>query len=233
MAKGVTAPFWWHEDYDVDEIRENPRPLTRANGTICFVDTGERTLGVTNDHVYQSFLDAIGADPSLICQIGGATFDPQGRLVDRDQELDLATFDVSEVLANASLSHIHRAPTWPPHEAQQGTLVIFGGWPGNLREERPGELGAFFASFITRLDESSDERVAAVLNMQEGIPTGDLVLPTSPDLGGASGGPVFEIREKPRVSLTLVAFIYEYHRSYEIVFARHASFVNADGTLRR
>jgi hypothetical protein len=59
------------------------------------------------------------------------------------------------------------------------------------------------------------------------------VLPTSPDLGGASGGPVFEIREKPTVSLTLVGFIYEYLLPYEIVFARHASFINADGTLRR
>jgi hypothetical protein len=35
------------------------------------------------------------------------------------------------------------------------------------------------------------------------------------------------------VALTLVGFIYEYHRSYEIVLARHATSVNADGTLAR
>lgn len=232
-AKMFTAPFWWHEDFEPDELRENPRPLTRANGTICFVDTGERILGVTNEHVFQGFVKAISTDPSIICQIGAASFDPRRHLIDCDRTLDLATFNVSEVLVNSSLSHIHRASMWPPSQAQAGTLVILGGWPGNLRDERIGQLDAYFASFITRLDQSSSERIAAALNLAEGIPSGALVLPESPDLGGASGGPVFEIREQPVVSLTLVGFVYEYHRSYEIVFARHASFINADGTLRR
>ena len=235
LAKGITAPFWWHEDFDEHDLAENPRPIIKANGTITFVDTGEKILGVTNDHVYQGYLSSLENDSSLICQIGAASFRPEERIIDRSPPktgLDLATFDLSDVLVNASMSRIHRSRGWPPPDAQVDDLVVLGGWPGTFRDERLGALNAYFASFITRIDSSIPEHSRTSVNVTEAIPSGKLILPDDPDLGGSSGGPILRIREETTVTLELVGFIYEYSQAWQVVLARHANRVSADGTIR-
>jgi hypothetical protein len=58
-------------------------------------------------------------------------------------------------------------------------------------------------------------------------------LDSSPVLGGISGGPVFRIRSEPLETIEFAGIIYESSQMYELVFMRHASYIQADGTLRQ
>jgi hypothetical protein len=233
FARSLSAPFWWHEDFEPVDIVRNSRPITHHNGTICLVDTGEKILGVTADHVYAAFLHDVQDDPTLQCQIGSARIDPQKHLVDRDSNLDLATFELSHLIVNASHARVHTPSVWPPEPPDQGSLAILGGWPAMCREEHPDRIDARFASVITRIDQVSAGRMGITLGLAESLASGPQVLPANAMLGGVSGGPVFLIREEPVVSLLIVGFIYEYERTCEILLARHASAIRPDGTLDR
>jgi hypothetical protein len=225
LAKSFAAPFWWH----------NPeRPVGSAvkrNGTMVFVDTGSRILGVTAEHVYRGYVSDFAEDRDLVCQVGGITFRPEDRLIEADQALDLATFELSEVLVVGSRSNIYRRVSWPPAPLATGELALLGGFPGALRGERVGETDFDFAWFITRADSSSPRHTGILLNLAEAhSPTG-VRLPPGADLGGASGGPVFQLHDGAISPLELVGFIYEYSASMELIYARHAASVSADGSL--
>ena len=49
FAQMMCAPFWW-------SVGDPGRPATKilGNGTICYVNTGTRELGITANHVYQT-----------------------------------------------------------------------------------------------------------------------------------------------------------------------------------
>ena len=70
---------------------------------------------VTADHVYATYLEDLGQNSSLVCQLGVLPFDLNDALIDRDQDLDIATFAISE----ANLARIPGTPVdctgdWPP-----------------------------------------------------------------------------------------------------------------------
>jgi hypothetical protein len=50
-------------------------------------------------------------------------------------------------------------------------------------------------------------------------------------LGGMSGGPVFRLVEEGLTRLEFVGIVYEHGETFELVFARSASDIRADGTL--
>jgi hypothetical protein len=185
--------------------------------------------------VFQQYLRDKQASPSLVCQLGGSTFEPEARLLSSNAKLDLASFSVPELLINACGANVHRATAWPPAELQEGELVLLGGFPGPLRIERPGEADYFFASFISRVHQSSADHIAVHLNVAESHSPQGVGLQPHPDLGGSSGGPVFRVHssESPGAidRLELAGFIYEYSPSFELLFARHAARVGADGGI--
>ncbi len=97
-AQIICAPFWWNAK---DESGSKARIL--HNGTICYVDTGSRKIGVTCDHVYQAYLrDVERLGPDVVeCQFGGSTIFPEQCAVSNDRHWDIATFDLPAVLSAA------------------------------------------------------------------------------------------------------------------------------------
>lgn len=226
-AKSHTVPFWW-----ADVSRPVGSQILH-NGTMVFLNTGERIIAVTAEHVYAGYLRDKQATQSFACQIGGASFEAEKRLIDADGTLDLATFDVSEILVSAAGATVHNPPKWPPDQLADQELTLLGGYPGIERGERPGEVDFGFSYFVSRVDQSSNDRCGVYLNIPEAHSSGSVVFPGSYDLGGASGGPVFRVLEKPVDHLVLAGFVYQYNHAYEIVFARHGNRINANGTLNR
>lgn len=225
LAKDHSAPFWWHDA---------TRPIgnhIEHNGTITFVRTDQETLGISCAHVHDGWLRDKAVNPNLVCQIGGITFDPEDRLIDINRRLDLATYKLSDVVVNGSRSIVHSPRTWPPTDIADGELVILGGWPGILREKATGQTHFYFASFITRIDQTSADHLAVHLNLAEAHGLAGLLVPTSPDLGGSSGGPVFRIREEPIVLLELVGVVYQYTAAFELLRGRRASSIRSNGTI--
>jgi hypothetical protein len=225
-AKRLSAPFWW-------DVPEETAGRQRQGGTICFVHTGKRLIGVTAGHIHQEIVDRLATGKSRWCQIGAHTFDPVARLIDLSDAhaLDIATYDLSEIQVNAADADIHHAPAWPP-EVGPDDIQVVGGWPWSLSEDGVGSHTHQFLHFIARLSSHSDRNLGIVTYTSKSVPWGRNALPPGTNLGGMSGGPVYRLSEKEIVNLTLTGIIYEYDPGFEVAFARPLSVVNEDGSIR-
>jgi hypothetical protein len=224
-AKLSTAPFWWF----VDDSAMAPAAI-RHNGTICFVHTGQRIIGVTAAHVYQGYLANLQSE-ALVCQFGSVRFQPERRLISSDEIVDLVTFDVPEFVVATAGCHVHHPPQWPPAPLAIGDLVIAGGYPGPLRVEKNALAEFPFVSLANRVRQASETHSALQLDLATSTwPPGERLWPGA-DLGGMSGGPLFRFHGDGIEHLELAGFIYEYSSDYEIIRARQGAQVARDGTV--
>src|SRR5581483_1525774 len=132
----MCAPFWW----SLQQEPSTPAEILH-NGTISYVNTGNAELGVTANHVLADYVrDLEQFGPIAIeCQFGGSTIDPEKRVLASNSALDIATLAVPEVFVTASgdnPKHHHTAAFWPPIRVRRGELVLYGGHPGVLREDK-------------------------------------------------------------------------------------------------
>lgn len=151
-AKACCAPVFW---------RGEDRQL--RNGTMTFLRTSSRVLGITNGHVADGIVNCKD-EPGKSCQIGGAELDP-ARLIARHPTKDLATFSLSDVFL-APVGENHHAATvtgWPPEPLSEGEVVLYGGYPGIFREERQGEYDFGFAWVASKVETASDQHAGMVL----------------------------------------------------------------------
>jgi hypothetical protein len=223
IAKGAALPFWWTRGDG-----------SYCTGTLCVVHTGERLIGITAAHVHRWVLEGEYAPPDGHCQIGATSFEPAKRLIDISDELDIATYELSEIQANAARADIHFATEWPP-ALNSTDWYLVGGWPWELSQTsraRDDHVTHNFLSFITRLQNSSEDSLSFLTETATAAAWGPRGLPDGTQLGGMSGGPIFRVCESERiVRLALVGTIYEYHSDYEIIQARPCSLIDARGRL--
>jgi len=226
LVRSHTCPFWWYDD------RAEVGSSILHNGTVTFVNTGSRVLGITANHVYEQYLKDKAQSPDTRCQFGSITVEPERYVISAEPNLDIVTFDLPVVLATATGVTTHNAGVWPPEELRTSDLVILGGYPGTRRSERSGTADFDFVTFISRVSQCSHDHIAVYLNMPESHwPQGESI-GSGPDLGGASGGPVFRLRTDPIETIEFAGMIYESSQEFELIFARHASHVCSDGMVR-
>ena len=175
---------------------------------------------------------------SVEAQFNGNTIYPDKHFVERNQDLDLATFDVPPIFVSShSRSLVYHTPaSWPPAPLSQGELVIYGGYPGALREVSPGKADFAFQSFIWRVTDITDANIVMHVDFPNLFWPNHEEQRMNENVGGVSGGPVFRIIEQlqtpeKRVYLELVGIVYEYHESLQVMRARHIRHVLADGSL--
>ncbi len=152
----MCAPFWW------SSLGPGAPPTICGNGTICFINTGERHIGVTADHVCASYLTDKRNRPKVECQFGSNTIDPEARLIERSELLDLATFDVPEVFVSAGDHYFHNAAKWPPKAVVHGAVVVHGGFPQILRVPKTAKVTFPFQWFATRVNAVDAKRIVLV-----------------------------------------------------------------------
>jgi hypothetical protein len=226
IAQNATAALWWSRA---------SLPIGSAvlhNGTLCAINTGEKTICVTAGHVYSKYLEHKREFADIECQVGSVRVNLEDYLIDHNTSLDLATFEISPILLASSRVSVHGAPKWPPTQLQESEIVILGGYPGMLRIEQSGKLGTPFVSFIARVAQASTDHSAIQLNLEDSYwPDGSGGLAPQSELGGMSGGPLFRYRSENLEYLELAGFIYEASASYGIVFARHASCIDGAGRI--
>ena len=89
-ANQMVFPICWH-----DPTIPPPKYVKAAS---CFaLKFRERLVGVTAAHVVEAYLKARQEIPTLTCQLRNlCNFDLEGALIDRDAEIDLATFALTE-----------------------------------------------------------------------------------------------------------------------------------------
>ncbi len=227
LVQSHTCPIWWYHD------RRTAGESILHSGTVALVNTGCKVIAITANHVYEQYLLDKRRDAEVKCQFGSVTVEPERYVIAADANLDMATFELPVVLATATGAIAHNAPTWPPPELHESELAILGGYPGNRRSENSRTIDSDFVSLISRVGQSSEGHISIHLNTAESHWPQGKRLVNSPDLGGMSGGPVFRIRTEPLEAIEFAGTIYESHQTYEIVRARHASYIRSDGTIRR
>lgn len=236
FAMARCAPFFWSS-------QEPGQPAKIVhNGTITYVATGQRELGITNAHVYNQYEKDRAALSDIEAQFGGSTIYPEQRLIDRNAKLDLAALDVPKLFLDSNLAgkKHNRPPGWPPTRLKAGELVIYGGYPGALKEPKTGEIVWPFQSFTWWVSEVTDSNIVLHVDFPNLLWPGHEEEKFNENLGGISGGPVFRVVETAdpatkkiaKVHFELVGIIYEFSAMVDSAFARHIDNVLADGTLR-
>jgi hypothetical protein len=215
-----TASVFWH-DASGDVCH---------NGTLSFVDTGTAKLAITADHVFTAYLEDLAAGRVFECQFGGVPVRPEAMLIARDAKLDVATFRMPSV----GMSHnvfFHTAGTWPPRPPAAGEWLFYAGYPGTHRVERSRTIDHGLETLFGPVTDVNGSTIAFLLDFEAlHWPLHDHEA-INQRLGGMSGGPVFRLIEEGLTRLEFVGIVYEHGETFELVFARSAAAICADGTL--
>jgi hypothetical protein len=230
MAMSMCVPFWWSS---------GPRDgaIVRQNGTLCYVNTGTKRIGITANHVYAGYLADIQGHEEVECQFGGSTVNPEERLISRSERYDLATFDIPEVFVSASFRHVcyHDALQWPPPQLAAGQVALHGGYPQVLRNPRTNEVDCPFQWFVTQANDANQERISLDPDIPHMHWPGHEGEQINDQFHGQSGGPVYRVIDANPAAgevvdrLKFVGIIY--NRLMDLVLARPSALINADGTI--
>ena len=218
---------------------ENATPDTiYANGTVGLIDTGKKKLLVTCAHVWSEFLNYRSKNPlarlSVIFENGPGLPEQilDSSLLGFDDGIDMAVFEAHPERWRMGKKQFHRVPFWPIPKARDGDLVAFLGFSGRSRKTNP-QLGMFnYSVFGMTVTNSSDRKI--IFASPEGgrrvLNNDDNPVPGL-SIGGMSGSPAFVRDHFGEFHLT--GFIQMGRDSSSHIFATHAFFLNADGSLRR
>jgi hypothetical protein len=161
----------------------------------CVMRLGPDTFLITASHVVGGYEERIQAGEVLNWQVGDLPpFDPIPRIVWRDGERDIVLLSLTENEARSIGPCIISAPPkWPPPIPREGQLVLVGGYPKALREEKPssGWIGAGPYSAVSKVTITGTGYCKCVIERTDLISFDGKPLPEpGTDMGGLSGGPV-------------------------------------------
>jgi len=241
FATSITAPLFW-------VIRRNDGTKVPRNGSAFFLNTGQKSFGVTAAHVLEGWCEDKNREDVEVLQLGNdLPFDDlESRLIHFHRDIDIATFDISE----SEVSSIGKTiltgnnKTWPPPPPMERKGVYISGFPGvetigSAQDEISfgAASGSGIAHSISDLDVSSlMEREHLIGVLGEGIP------PENFNFSGMSGGPMITAVEHNGIrSWRLAGVIYEGPNpsgngtqgipGFELFKARRTDFILADGML--
>ena len=184
----VARPLFW-----TDPCLPWPK---RLSGATCFIlrfRTG--LVGVTADHVIAAFEHDKCHARKIVAMLRTAPLDLAHVLIDRDPDLDLATFSVTEEqAAESQASVVDCRDMWPPPMPRVGAPITFAGFPEAFREEcEPTQSKFNAAASATWTQDITDRRIVATFDPARGDYR-PRAAPEFADLGanwsGCSGGPV-------------------------------------------
>jgi hypothetical protein len=234
----VARPLIWHD------VRESwPKRLLGGSCFILRFHVG--LIGVTAEHVITAFeAEKKKRGAAIGCLLRTVPFDLTGAIVDRDDELDIATFSVTEdQLIKSEATEIDCRPEWPPPTPDKGRELSLAGFPDELKKVSscPIEFRAYAS--LPRVEDITYRDIITTYEPQRDIRI--RAAPELPDLGanlsGCSGGPVLMHAERnglhrwvpvglilrgPRTSSDATL------RECDIFRFRRIHFVNADGSIR-
>jgi hypothetical protein len=190
----VARPLIWHD------ARE-PWPKHLTGGT-CFIlrfDTG--LIGVTAEHVIGAFEKAKILNNDTVCLLRTVPYDLTNAIIDRNVDLDIATFSVAEdELIRSEAIAIDCRSEWPPSVPDKGRELSLAGFPEHLKKASPHYRIQFRAYVhLARVEDVTDRDIIAIYDPQRGD-TRSRKAPEFPDVGanlsGCSGGPVLMHAER-------------------------------------
>jgi len=236
-----SALFW---------IEQGPRP---RNGSASFLNLGMRTFAVTAAHVIDGWRAGrvnAGARNAYLAGVDHATLlaDLEGRIIDEDSEMDLATFSITDDEVSAlGRSVVYGGQAgWPPPPLKREQGIGFSGYPGAETYLDGGELVFSSASQGLTITSVNDrdvlcqierDKIAGVLG--RGVP------PDNFNFGGISGAAMFArgVRESGLLCWIFAGVVIQGPNTevnqnasipgFELIRGRRSHFIKADGSLDR
>jgi hypothetical protein len=183
----VARPLIWH-----DSLERWPKKLMGATCFILRFDAG--LIGITATHVIEEFEMARKRTDGLVCNLRTAPLDLSAAIIERDPELDITTFSVTEdQLIESEAIPIDCRSEWLPLEPDKGDALSFAGFPEKL-QNLSAQPNIEFRAFVNQCF-VEDVTARDVIVTYE--PERDLRVRAAPEfpglganLSGCSGGPV-------------------------------------------
>ncbi len=230
FIQGCCAPLhWWRLDTPEHEIIDN--------GTLTFIQTPQRLLGVTAAHVIRGYEKA-AAKERVRLQFADAVIDDLAdRVIQINDRLDLVTVALDPTVIARLGRTIAPISLWPPMVPQEERGIMLGGYPGQERDEfKPLNVmfGLFTALGVAKT--VTDDQVTWIVDREFEVES--IGVPSMPPhyvLGGISGGPLITAIEKPLnfVTFRLGGIISEAHAGFEYVIAKRGDLIQPDGAIAR
>lgn len=229
------VPLWW-------VFEDHTNGLALRNGSAFLVNRGHGIFAVTAAHVLDAYVTAKGGSAKIVCQLGSLEFDPEARLISRRDNLDIATFRITEVEA-ASISKAVVAPEpliWEPLAPAIGNFAFFAGFPAQVRGLTPGGNFAATPYFAMQsITSVTDRQIGCRFDRGKMIDlSGQGLPPEGYDVGGISGGPLLmptliRQEEVEGVIWRLAGIIVQAAMGelFEQIVAVRSSYIQCDGTI--
>jgi hypothetical protein len=219
------------------------------SGGSCFIlrfDAGLIGVIITAEHVIGAF-ERDGTNVATIeCLLRTVPFDLKCAIIDRDTELDIVTFRVTEdQLAKSEAVEIDcRRERWPPPMPDTGRELSLAGFPEVLRKVSPRgemEFGAYV--FLCRVEDVTRYDIITIHEPQRDIRVraAPELTDLSANLSGCSGGPAMMHVERKGLWrwFPVGLFVkgpdeprnFDPPREYDTIRLRRIDFVNADGSI--
>lgn len=221
------APLFWSRP-------ENERLSIQGNGSIFFLRPNDISFAVTANHVYQAYMTDKKSSTNIFCQIGNIPFALEERLIDINEELDIATFRTTpDEIRKINKWELSK---WPPSLPEVEKGVLFAGFPGHERFELSSREVSFgiYAALGTATT-VSERNITCQFERKCWVEiTGFALPPKGYSLNGLSGAPLFTVIERNGLWLwALGGVIYEFNSNLEIIMASRADNILADGRLTK
>jgi hypothetical protein len=187
-ANAMVFPICWH-----DRTLRYPKAIKAAS---CFALKFPGCLvGVTAAHVVRTYQSELKENSYLTCQLRHLRdFDLGRALIDIDDDLDIATFSLTERQLVEIRNHAFDCQHfWPPPALESGKMVSFAGFPEFLfaTDENLSVSSRIVCGGVTPIADLSDNELLMAFDPRkakgvDGIP----LPPLDESLSGCSGGPV-------------------------------------------
>jgi hypothetical protein len=178
-------PICWHD-------RRLPFTTKKITGASCFfLRLQSRLIGVTAAHVVRQYEKAKRLSSSTVCQIQVAIIELDKALIDVDDDLDIATFTVSErLIKEAGAVPFDVSAKWPPDVTiKRGATIQLVGYPEEIRVINSWERSAIFQAYGARtfVEDHNARDIVVVYDPNQGIGAPNLP-PLGFNMSGCSGG---------------------------------------------
>jgi hypothetical protein len=233
ILRRCCAPIFWLD-------RQHHDRGILGNGTITFVQTPERLLGITAAHVWRGYEEA-AADSDLLVRIGDCVIaDLADRRIDVSDRLDLATFGLDAKVMEMLGEEKRPLEYWPPRAPEEGRGIMLAGFPAVARQEADNAVsfGLFTALAIART--VTDLQITWLIEPDAQLEAAQIPPPPPQyGLGGVSGGPLITwLETESHIATYVLGGIIAEHPDYEgnefsieRVVARRADLILASGRI--
>ena len=205
-----------------------------TNATFGLVDTGQKKLLVTCQHVWDGYLEYRLKNPNAVlaaCFGNGPVLISEDQKLAEDRDLDLVTFDMKPLVHACSQMKFQRIWRFPVTKSKPGEFIVCVGYPGKdvgrKISEREGRFDyAHLVCVVTEVT-AHQVRLGESNNLHLVDNSGNEVPPVA--YKGMSGSPCY--KWSPNSPPELRGFLKAGQQSGDPIYITQAAFLQSDGSL--